>query len=136
MFEIFPFEFALDATQVAGTSLWSLACYWAFSPLNDWFMLRLQQWFNFAERSLYFSQEEFDRTKVGRESQNAFAASMFSIVPFFILGGLLNYAIEQTLGSSWPVSLGVIGCMAGGIYELGRYQQTENDNNNDDDEQS
>jgi hypothetical protein len=129
MFEIFPFEFALDATQVAGTSLWSLACYWFLSPLNDWLILRLQQWFNFAERSLYFTQEEFDRTKAGRESQNAFAASMFSIVPFFIMGSLLNYAVEQTLGSSWPVSLGVIGCMVGGIYELGRYQQTEDDDN-------
>jgi hypothetical protein len=128
MFEIFPFEFSLDATQVAGTSLWSLACYWALSPVNDWFMLRLQQWFNFAERSLYFSQEEFDRTKVGRESQNAFYASMLSIVPFFVMGGLLNYAIEHTLGASWPISLGVIGCMTGGIYELGRYQQEDQEN--------
>jgi hypothetical protein len=50
-------------------------------------------------------------------------------VPFFVMGGLLNYAVEQTLGSSWPVSLGVIGCMVGGIYELGRYQQTEDDDN-------
>ncbi len=125
MFEIFPFEFSLNAAQVAGTSLWSLACYWAFSPLNDWFMWRLQQWFNFAERSLYLSQEEFDRTKVGRESQNAFYASMLSIIPFFFMGSLLNYAIEQTLGASWPISLGVIGCMVGGIYELGRQQQLE-----------
>jgi hypothetical protein len=125
MFEIFPFEFTLDATQVAGTALWSVACYWTFSPVNDWFMVRLQQWFNFAERSMYLSQEEFDRTKVGRESQNAFLASMLSIVPFLLVGGLLNYAIEQTLGSSWPVSTGVIGCIAGGVYELGRYQQVE-----------
>jgi hypothetical protein len=129
MFDIFPFEFALNATQLAGTSLWSLACYWSLSPLNDWLMLRLQQWFNFAERSLYFTQEEFDRTKVGRESQNAFAASMFSILPFLVMGGLLNYAIERTLGASWPVSLGVIGCMVGGIYELGRYQQSDDDDN-------
>jgi hypothetical protein len=52
---------------------------------------------------------------------------MLSILPFFILGGVLNYAIEHTLGASWPISLGIIGCMVSGIYELGRYQQEADD---------
>jgi hypothetical protein len=122
MFEIFPFEFSLQPYQIAGTALWSLAGYWALAPVKDWIVLRLQQWFNFAERSLYLSQEEFDRTKVGRESQNAFYASMFSIIPFLIGGGVLHYWVDATLGDGWSLSCGILGCMVGGIYELGRQQ--------------
>jgi hypothetical protein len=125
MFEIFPFTFVIHPQQIAGTALWSVACYWTFSPLNDWFMWRLQQWFNFAERSLYTSEKEFERTRVGRESQNAFFASMVSIVPFLFIGGVLHYLIEVSLGASWPISLGIMGCVLGGIYELGRQQGAE-----------
>lgn len=122
MFDLFPFEFSLQADAVAGTALWSLAGYWALSPLKDWIVLRLQQWFNFAERSLYLSQAEFDRTKVGRESQNAFFASMFSIVPFLVGGGLLHYWVDHSLGEGWSISCGMLGSIVGGIYELGRRQ--------------
>jgi hypothetical protein len=125
LFEIFPFEFVIQPAQIAGTALWSLACYWLLAPLNDWLMLKLQQWFNFAERSLYTSEQEFERTRVGRESQNAFFASMLSIIPFFMLGGLLHYLVEISLGGSWPISLGLLGCVIGGIYELGRQQSAE-----------
>jgi hypothetical protein len=125
MIEIFPFSFEIHPGQIAGTALWSLACYWSFSPLNDWFMLRLQQWFNFAERSLYTSEKEFERTRVGRESQNAFFASMLSIIPFLAIGGLCHYLVEISLGSSWPISLGMMGCVLGGLYELGRQQSAE-----------
>lgn len=125
LFEIFPFEFVIRPAQVAGTVLWSIALYWIFSPLNDWFMLRLQQWFNFAERFLYTSVQEFERTRVGRESQNAFLASMLSTIPFLIVGGLLHYLVEVSLGNSWPISLGLMACMLGGIYELGRRQSAE-----------
>jgi hypothetical protein len=125
MIEIFPFTFEIHASQIAGTALWSVACYWIFSSLNDWFMWRLQQWFNFAERSLYTSEQEFERTRVGRESQNAFFASMLSIVPFLVMGGLLHYLVEISLGSSWPLSLGMMSCVLGGLYELGRQQSAE-----------
>ncbi len=125
MFEIFPFTFTIHPHQVAGTALWSVACYWAFSPVNDWLMWRLQQWFNFAERSLYTSEKEFERTRVGRESQNAFFASMLSIVPFLLIGGGIHYLVEISLGTSWPISLGMMGCVLGGIYELGRQQSAE-----------
>jgi hypothetical protein len=125
MLEIFPFQFEITPTQIAGTALWSLACYWAFSPVNDWILLGLQRWFNFAERSLYLSQEEFDRTRVGRESQNAFFASMLGIVPFLVVGGMLHYGVDRTLEDSWSLSLGIISCIGGGIYELGRRQVAE-----------
>ncbi len=121
--EIFSFRFALDATVLAGASLWSLALYLGFSPVSEWVMQQLNRWFNFAERSLYTSSEEFERTRSARESQNAFYASIFSIVPFLVIGGLCNYAVEISLGRSWAISMGVLACMGCGVYELGRRSQ-------------
>jgi len=118
--EILPFKFELDTTAIAGASLWSLALYLGFSPLSEWVMEQLQRWFNFAERSLYTSQEEFERTRKGREAQNAFYASIFSIVPFLVVGVLCNCTVELSLGSSWAISMGILACMGCGVYELGR----------------
>jgi len=118
--DIFPFRFDLNATAIAGASLWSLALYLGFSPFNTWVMHQLQRWFNFAERSLYMSEQEFEKTRNARESQNAFYASIFSIVPFLALGALCNYGVELSLGGSWAISMGVIACMGCGVYELGR----------------
>ncbi len=121
--EIFPFRFALDATAIAGASLWSLALYLGLSSVSEWVMQQLNRWFNFAERSLYTSSEEFERTRSARESQNAFYASIFSIVPFLVIGGLCNYGVELSLGRSWAISMGVLACVACGVYELGRRSQ-------------
>ena len=118
--EIFPFRVAIDTTAIAGSSLWSLALYWGFSPLSEWVTLQLNRWFNFAERSLYTSDEEFERTRKARESQNAFYASIFSILPFLIIGSLCNWGVEFGLGKSWSISIGVIICVTCGVYELGR----------------
>ena len=118
--EIFPFKFALDATVIAGVSLWSLALYLGFSPISEWVIEQLNRWFNFAERSLYTSAEEFDRTRAGREAQNSFYASLFSIVPFLLVGALCNYGVEIGLGRSWAISMGIIACIGSGVYELGR----------------
>ncbi|PIG90799.1 hypothetical protein [Gloeocapsopsis sp. IPPAS B-1203] len=117
--DIFPFKFDLNATTIAGASLWSLALYLGFSPVSDWVINQLNRWFNFAERSLY-SSEEFEKTRVARESQNAFYASLFSIVPFLIVGSLCNYGVEISLGKSWAISMGILACMGCGVYELGR----------------
>ncbi|HAX78296.1 MAG TPA: hypothetical protein DCY88_21360 [Cyanobacteria bacterium UBA11372] len=116
----FPFKITLDTTAIAGALLWSLALYLGFSPVGEWVTEQLNRWFNFAERSLYTSQAEFDRTKKGRESQNAFFASLFSIVPFLIAGALCNWGLELGLGGSWGISMGMLACVACGIYELGR----------------
>ncbi|MEM1308872.1 MAG: hypothetical protein AAF892_15185 [Cyanobacteria bacterium P01_D01_bin.71] len=118
--ELFPFAFSIDPLAVSGATLWALALYLAFAPLSDWVMLQLMRWFNFAERSLYLSQEEFERTRAGRESQNAFWASMFSILPFIALGTLIHYGVIWGLGGSWSVSLGLLFAVGSGVYELGR----------------
>lgn len=118
--EFLPFRFEVSALAIAGTSLWALALYVGFSTLNQWVMEQLNRWFNFAERSLYISVEEFERTRKAREAQNAFYASIFSILPFLMMGGLCNYGVELTLGRSWAISMGIMACISGGVYELGR----------------
>ncbi len=118
--EIFPFQFAVDTTALAGASLWSLALYLGLSSLSEWVTEQLNRWFNFADRSLYTSEKEFERSKPARESQNALYASVFSIVPFLAMGGLCNWGVQLTLGSSWAISVGIIACIICGVYELGR----------------
>ena len=118
--DFLPFRVELSAVAIAGAGLWSLALYLGFSPVGDWVTEQLNRWFNFAERSLYTSIEEFERTRKAREAQNSFYASIFSIVPFLLIGGLCNYGVELTLGRSWAISMGILACMGCGIYELGR----------------
>jgi hypothetical protein len=122
--EFLPFSLELDTVLIAGCTLWSLALYLIFASLREWFIEQLERWFNFAERSLYTSIEEFEKTRRARESQNAFYASIFSIIPFLVMGSLLNYGIQMGLGRSWAISFGILACMACGIYELGRRSQS------------
>jgi len=118
--DILPFRFELNTIAIAGASLWSLALYLGFSQVNEWVIEQLNRWFNFAERSLYTSQSEFEKTRKARESQNSFYASLFSIVPFLLVGALCNWVLEISLGESWGISTGILACMGAGIYELGR----------------
>jgi hypothetical protein len=118
--DILPFRFELDTVALAGASLWSLALYLGFFPFSEWVIEQLNRWFNFAERSLYTSQTEFEKTRKARESQNAFYASLFSIVPFLGIGSLCNWGVEISLGRSWAISMGILACIGCGIYELGR----------------
>ena len=120
LYEIFPFQLVINTTVIAGAGLWSLALYLGFSPVGDWVIEQIYRWFNFAERSLYTSMEEFERTRKGREAQNAFYASLFSIVPFLIVGVVCNWVVEISLGRSWAISMGLLACMGCGVYELGR----------------
>lgn len=125
--DIFPFSISLDPMTVSGATLWALALYLAFSPLSDWVTHQLTRWFNFAERSLYLSQEEFERTREGRESQNEFWASMFSVVPFIAVGTLIHYGVILGLGGSWSISLGLLCAVGSGVYELGRRDSQTSD---------
>ncbi|MCT7959343.1 hypothetical protein NG791_01385 [Laspinema sp. D1] len=118
--EIFPFQFAIDTTALAGASLWSLALYLGLSSLSEWVAEQLNRWFNFADRALYTSEKEFERSKRARESQNALYASVLSIVPFLAMGGVCNWGVQFTLGTSWAISVGIIACIICGVYELGR----------------
>ncbi|MCU0535455.1 MAG: hypothetical protein MUD14_16320 [Hydrococcus sp. Prado102] len=120
LYDIFPFAITLDTIAIAGACLWSLALYLGFSSAREWIIEGLDRWFNFAERSLYTSKEEFERTRKARESQNAFYASVCSIIPFLAIGGLCNWGIEIGLGRSWAVSMGILACIACAVYELGR----------------
>lgn len=124
--EIFPFQFEVDTTALAGSSLWSLALYLSFSSLKQWVIEQLNRWFNFAERWPYTSSEEFEKTRKSREAQNAFYASIFSIVPFLVMGALCNWGVELSLGRSWAVSIGILACMGCGVYELGRQDGESN----------
>ncbi len=118
--EIFPFMFTVDTTAIAGTALWSLSLYWGLSPVTEWVIEQLNRWMNFAERSLYTSESEFEKTRRSREALNAFYASLLSIVPFLLAGCLCNWAVEISLGRSWAISIGIIACIGSGVYELGR----------------
>ena len=119
-FDVFEFDWQIQPIVVAAITLWSLALYLALSKVNDWMMTQLVRWFNYAERSMYTSVEEFDRTKVARESQNSFYASIFSIIPFLGLGCLVVYLLVWLLDQTWAFSAGVVGAIGAGIYELGR----------------
>jgi hypothetical protein len=125
MFDILPFRFELDKVAIAGACLWALALYLSFSQVREWVTTQLNRWFNFAERSLYTSESEFEKTRKAREAQNSFYASLFSIFPFLIFGGLSNWLLDISLGNSWGISIGILTCIGAGVYELGRRQGEE-----------
>ena len=102
--EFLPFAIPFDSAAIAGAALWSLALYLAFSPVGDWITRQLNRWLNFAEQSLYFSAQDFERDRKGRESQNAFLASLLSPLPFGLVGVLMQFGIQLSLGQSWSLS--------------------------------
>jgi hypothetical protein len=120
MTEIFPFRLNINPVVVAGVGLWAIALYLSFFPFSQWIVDQLSRWFNFAERSLYISPKEFEKTRSAREAQNIFWASIFSVLPFLALGGLCYYGLAIGLSQSWAISTGLIACIGGGVYELGR----------------
>jgi hypothetical protein len=117
---LLPSQLSLDTTAFVGISLWSLALYLGFSPLSDRIAEALTRWFGEAERSLYTSEKAYEDTRPVRESLNSLYGSVFSIVPFIVVGSLCNYGITLGLGQSWTVSVGILACIACGVYELGR----------------
>ncbi len=119
-FDVFEFDWQIQPIVIAAITVWALALYLALSTVNDWLITQLVRWFNYAERSLYTSQQEFDRTKVARESQNSFYASIFSIIPFLGLGCLVVWLLVRLLDQTWAFSAGVVGAIGAGIYELAR----------------
>lgn len=118
--EILPFNLVIDTTAIAGSALWSLALYWGLSPLTEWLIEQLARWLNYADRFLYTSKEEFDKSIKVRESQNSFYAAILSIIPFLIVGCLCNWGVKLGLGNNWSISVGLIACIGGAVYELGR----------------
>ena len=43
-----------------------------------------------------------------------------SIVPFLAIGFLSSWGLDISLGSSWSISLGIMTCIIGGVFALGR----------------
>ncbi|ERN41267.1 hypothetical protein KR51_00021570 [Rubidibacter lacunae KORDI 51-2] len=125
MLDLLPFS--IERASIAGACLWAFALYLGFASLREWVTEMLDRWFNFAERWMYTSAKEFERTRAARESQNAFYASVTSIVPFLIAGVLCNIGVEYGLGRSWAVSVGILACFACGIYDLGRRSTAADD---------
>lgn len=103
----------LDSAMLAGIGLWSLALYLGFSPVSDWVMEQ------FA-RGLNAIAQWFDAVDVRQDGSNALFASLLSILPFLVAGGLCNFGVEIGLGRSWAISMGILACIGGGVYELGR----------------
>lgn len=127
MLEVFPFVFFIDKVAIAGTGLWALTLYLGFPQVSAWVVAQLIRWFNYAERSLYTSEAEFENTRAARESQNAFYASAFSILPFLGVGGLGYYALRWWLGQDSALILGILTSVGFGVYELGRRDRQSSD---------
>ena len=117
--DIVPFSFDLDTVDIASSCIWSLALYIGLDSTKEWISSQLMRWFNFAEGWLYTSVEEFEETRPARESQNAFYASVLSIVPFLIAGVVANWVINISFGgSSWAIALGIMTCTICGLLSL------------------
>jgi hypothetical protein len=108
----------IEPLVVTGVSLWALTLYLSFARLRQGTMEGLIRWFNFAGRSQ--SETDPEKTRLARESQREFWASLLSIVPFLFGGGLCYYGIAVGLGQSWAISFGIMGIIISGIYELAR----------------
>ena len=100
-----------EPAWISGIFLWALALYLMFSPLVLRLVSALEQqaigWLKSSNR-----QNKSDLAE--------FYASVVSIVPFVVAGGLCNYLLDISMGRSWTVSVGIIACIGSGVYELGR----------------
>jgi hypothetical protein len=114
------FSWEINTTIIAGSCLWCLALYLSLATLRESIIDKLDSWFNFAERFLYTSDAEFERTRQNRESQNAFLASFMSLIPFLIMAIFANWLVELTLGRNWTISMGILACISSAVYDLGR----------------
>jgi hypothetical protein len=122
--DFLAFSISVNPLVIFGISLWALTLYLSLARLREKITIGLGTWFNFAERSLYLSSQEFEKTRPARESQNEFWASILGIIPFLLLGGLSYYGITVGLGQSWAISVGLMGVILSGIYDLARRNQS------------
>jgi uncharacterized membrane protein YraQ (UPF0718 family) len=122
-----PFAFEIEPSAIAGAALWATGLYLGFSPLAGGLTDRLSTWMNRADRSLYATQEEYDKTRTAREAQNVFYSSLLSVLPFLVVGSLLSVGVEVGLGEDWVLSGGIFLTLFCGVYELERRSQQEED---------
>ncbi len=91
---------AIRPSLWAATALWGLGLMWGFSPLHR----RLQEGW---EKQLPWDP-------------SGALASLLSLIPFLLAAAVVVALTELSLGRSWAVSWGLIACVGGGLYELGR----------------
>ncbi len=103
-----PSRLSIDPVLIGGIGLWAIALYLSFYPVSQRLVEQLSHWLNFAKAGS------------AQDAQSTFWASIASVLPFLAIGGLCYYGIVISLGQSWAISVGLIACVAGGIYELGR----------------
>jgi hypothetical protein len=108
---------AIDPVMVTGISLWALTLYLSLARLRQRTMEGLQQWLNAIKQP---SNSYPVQIRAVSNGQSDLWASLLSIVPFLIGGGLCHYGIALSLGQSWAISFGIMGVMLSGIYELAR----------------
>lgn len=94
---------------VSGVFLWALALYLMFSPLALRLVGALEQ-----------QAVGWLTTRKNASDLAELYASVMSIVPFILTGGLCNYLLDISMGRSWTLSVGIITCIGSGVYELGR----------------
>lgn len=125
---IIPFSFELDTVSLAGSCIWSLALYIGLDSTRNWISSQLERWFNFAEGWMYTSTEEFEATRPARESQNAFYASILGILPFLIVGAIVNWITDLSFGgSSWAIALGLMTCTICSLFALANQDYDDKD---------
>jgi phytoene dehydrogenase-like protein len=118
-FAFWSFLLGIDPLIITGISLWALTLYLSFARLRHNTMEGLMRWLNFGERSPQ-PKTASEKPHLTHELQREFWASLLSIVPFLIGGGLCYYSIVVGLGQSWAISIGLMGVILSGIYELAR----------------
>jgi hypothetical protein len=106
----------IDPLIVTGISLWALTLYLALARLRLWTVETLLQ----LNTSWSSTSPDPEKRPSNREGQGEFWASLLSIVPFLIGGGLCYYSLVWSLGQSWAISFGIMGVILSGIYELAR----------------
>jgi hypothetical protein len=115
-----------DTVTIADTALWALALYLGFSPLAQRLIDQIIHWLTpvasspGAGDSQTQDSAKHSARKSDQAGQPAALASLLSVIPFLVIGGLAHYGLTLSLGGSWAISLGFISCIGCGVYELGR----------------
>jgi len=101
----------IDTTAIAASCLWAFALYLGGESPREWLTAWLERRLRPIAQGLGCSE---------RAAAHALGASVLGIVPFLMAGALCHWGIVQTLGARWSVAVGLLACVACGIYELGR----------------
>ncbi len=80
--DFLPFTINISPAFIAGSCLWSLALYLGLAGVRNWFIEIFYRWFNFAERFLYTSLEEFKKLASPENPKMLFMPLSLVLFPF------------------------------------------------------